>query len=437
MWLGFVILSVVNVLNGFSYTVAYYVINEFANVAIKDLYFPNVTLNSSDNVGCGDKNITAEEKHISDVVQEKVSQWSIYFSLGSGIPCLVATSIFSSLSDRYGRKRLLFLSLLGICLKMVLCSFFIYYKFNIYYFVLVGFVEGCSGNWITVLSVSFAYVADLTANGKYRSIAIAIYELVLNLGFYSGSLSAGLLIKYFNGYFYPSVISTAAIFLALVTVMFLPETSHDKNVVKNSNIFGQMKDLMRIFMKKSQNGDNLRLKYFFCITSLVCIWIPQIGGGSTELYYNLSYPICFNAEDVSFYTAIKGSSQQFITVMFIRIFQICDIRDETTAAVSCIFGIAHYVVYGFAKTKETLFIVAAIYTLKFACVPILRSTMSKLTPGDKQGSVFGAIAFFENICSMCGSAMAGAVYSATVPIYKGFVFFVMAGFNFVASALIM
>ncbi|KAK3099442.1 hypothetical protein FSP39_004409 [Pinctada imbricata] len=180
-------------------------------IAMKDLYFPNVTLNSTDNVGCDFKNITAQDKHIADVVQEKVSQWSIYYTVARGITCLVATSLYGSLSDRYGRKRLLFLSLMGVCIE-------------------------------------------------------------------SG------------------------------------------------------------------------LRFSFTISYLI--------------------------------------------------------------------------------------LAAAFYALKFACVPILRSTMSILTPEDKQDSIFGAIAVFENICSMCGSAMAGAVYSATVPIYKGFVFFVMAGFNVVATVLI-
>ncbi|KAK3091525.1 hypothetical protein FSP39_020490 [Pinctada imbricata] len=113
------------------------------------------------------------------------------------------------------------------------------------------------------------------------------------------------------------------------------------------------------------------------------------------------------------------------------------IRDETTGAVSSLFGIAQYVVLGLANTKEMLYIDAAIYTLKFACVPILRSTMSKLTPEDKQGSIFGAIAFFENICNMCGTVMAGAIYSATVSIDRGFVFYVMAGYSFIATALLV
>ncbi|KAK3093647.1 hypothetical protein FSP39_018387 [Pinctada imbricata] len=184
-------------------------------------------------------------------------------------------------------------------------------------------------------------------------------------------------------------------------------------------------------------GDSLRLKYFLCITSLILIWIPQLGRGNIDLYYILSYPICFNVEDVGFFIAIAGSIQQFVTVAFIRGCQLINIREELTAAASCVFGIAHFIVFGFAKTTTTIYLAAAIYVFKFACVPILRSVMSKLTPEDKQGSLFGVIALFENICTMVGSVLAGAIYSATVPIYEGFVFFVMAGFYVVATVLIL
>ena len=53
------------------------------------------------------------------------------------------------------------------------------------------------------------------------------------------------------------------------------------------------------------------------------------------------------------------------------------------------------------------------------------------------GSIFGALAVMENICFLVGTVSAGAIYSATVTFYKGFVFFVMAGFIGVAMILLM
>ena len=53
------------------------------------------------------------------------------------------------------------------------------------------------------------------------------------------------------------------------------------------------------------------------------------------------------------------------------------------------------------------------------------------------GSLFAGIAFCENICIMVGSAAAGAMYSATVDVFSGFAFLVMAGYNVVALVLLL
>ncbi|VDI40588.1 Hypothetical predicted protein [Mytilus galloprovincialis] len=61
-------------------------------------------------------------------------------------------------------------------------------------------------------------------------------------------------------------------------------------------------------------------------------------------------------------------------------------------------------------------------------MPIVRSIMSRMSPAHKIGSVFAGIAAIEFICNMASSLLANAVYDATVDIYKGFTFFVMAGY---------
>ncbi|KAK3094197.1 hypothetical protein FSP39_025340 [Pinctada imbricata] len=428
----------------------YYVINEYANEAIRNLFFPNVTLNSSRNVGCHEENLTSKTVNISNVVQAKLAEWSIYYSIASGMPSLIASSLLSSLSDKYGRKNILFFSLLGACIKMIACTCAIHYQLNIYYFVLVGFLEGCTGSWITVLSISFAYVADITSTGNERSIVIAIYELILNLGFYSGTLSSGFLINRFGGYFVPSAVATIGGILATIISNILPETFHREESPKicektkqllqrNSkmtNIFDHIKLLLRMF-RKTDEDEELQLKYILSMAAIILIWMSHMGGDNVELYYSLSYPICFNAEEIGIFRTTRGVVQQFITVIFLRMCQLCKIRDEVTAAVSCIFGTAQYIVLGMAESKSILYVAAGLYTFMFAGAPVLRSTMSKLTHTDKQGSIFGAIAFFENICSMSGSVIAGAIYSVTVPIYKGFVFFVLASYSVIAAVLLL
>lgn len=63
--------------------------------------------------------------------------------------------------------------------------------------------------------------------------------------------------------------------------------------------------------------------------------------------------------------------------------------------------------------------------------------MSKMTPIEKQGTLFGSIAIVENICNLVGSVLGGAIYSATVSYYRGMAYLVLAGFMLIALILLL
>ena len=360
MYQGYVILFTVNVLNGFSNNLSFYIINEYANDAFKDMYFPNATSNNTDvhTESCAAHNLSDEEKTMGNTVQEKVSQWSVYCSMCSGIPSLVSTTILASLSDRYGRKKMLFIALFGTLLKMSFCSFAIWFKLNIYLMLVTSVLEGCAGGWVTVVSISFAYVADLTRPGKQRSFVLAAFELVRNTGFYLGTISCGYLVDY-CGFFYPSAISAGAILCAIILLLCLPETIQNTTANKDQSVIEivkkQLKELFIILVSKSENDPSLRSKYHIGICALICIWMGRHGLGNVELYYILSSPICFNLESVSLYLTLRNFGQQLVTVVAVKLFQLC-IQDEQTAIVSTVFGIAYYSSFGISKDAITLYI---------------------------------------------------------------------------------
>jgi hypothetical protein len=52
----------------------------------------------------------------------------------------------------------------------------IYFNFNIAYFIIFYAVEGCTGTWVSTLSMVYCYIADLTEPGKPRTIVIGLLE---------------------------------------------------------------------------------------------------------------------------------------------------------------------------------------------------------------------------------------------------------------------
>jgi PCFT/HCP family folate transporter-like MFS transporter 1/3 len=76
----------------------------------------------------------------------------------------------ASFSDVYGRKSFFLAPLIGTFLKNTLCAIGIYFNFNIAYFIIFYAVEGCTGTWVSTLSMVYCYIADLTEPGKPRTI---------------------------------------------------------------------------------------------------------------------------------------------------------------------------------------------------------------------------------------------------------------------------
>jgi hypothetical protein len=54
-----------------------------------------------------------------------------------------------------------------------------------------------------------------------------------------------------------------------------------------------------------------------------------------------------------------------------------------------------------------------------------------------KGAVFGAVASVEVICSVLGTIVFNSIYSSTLHISSGFVFFAMAAFYAVGCGILM
>ena len=96
-------------------------LNQYAYVDFQKTIFLNTTINVTERGKSHcyrGTNSTAFK--MEQAVQEEVSGWSSYASLASGLPTIIMAPLLCSLSDIYGRKYCLLVSLFGNLLKNVL-----------------------------------------------------------------------------------------------------------------------------------------------------------------------------------------------------------------------------------------------------------------------------------------------------------------------------
>jgi DHA1 family tetracycline resistance protein-like MFS transporter len=135
------------------------------------------------------------------------------FSVGQ----LIAAPILGDLSDRYGRRPVLILSLAGTVVSFVMLAL----ANSMTMLFLARLVDGLSGGNI---STARAYVADVTAPGD-RARAYGLIGAAFGLGFVLGPAISGLLSRY--SYTAPIWAAAGITMVAMALAIFwLPESAH-------------------------------------------------------------------------------------------------------------------------------------------------------------------------------------------------------------------
>ncbi len=161
------------------------------------------------------------EFHLSDI------QTSLLFAIFS-IAQFFATPIIGKLSDRFGRRPLLIISLAGT----VLGNFLAGTAPNAFVLFFARFLDGVTGGNI---SVAQAVISDVTTP-ENRAKGFGIFGASLGLGFVMGPVLSLIAQQRSLGTAFLVSSGVAAIGL-IMTILFLPETLPPHKVEPNKNIF--------------------------------------------------------------------------------------------------------------------------------------------------------------------------------------------------------
>ena len=168
----------------------------------------------------------------------------------------IFSPILGHLSDKYGRRPVLFFSILGSAVGYLFIGLA-----SVLWMVFVGrIIAGITGGNI---STAQAYIADVTTK-ENRAKGMGLFGAMFGLGFIFGPAIGGILSRYGIGvpFLFAAVLSAVN---AVLVVFILPETV-DKNAYKPSD--GGKNRIVQLFesLKDAQFG-TLNAIYFFLVTS--------------------------------------------------------------------------------------------------------------------------------------------------------------------------
>lgn len=307
--------------------------------------------------------------------------------------------ILGQLSDRYGRRPILFFSILGSSV-----GFLIVGLANALWLVFLGrIIAGITGGNI---STAQAYIADITTP-ENRARGMGLIGAAFGLGFVFGPAIGGILSRFGSSVpFY--AVAALALFNAIMLYFVLPET------IKPGRTLRKMRGRFSILRESFQNQNLaiVNVLYFLVITSFSIM--------TTAFVLYTQFRFGYNEQENGYLFAFIGALS-------------AGLQGGAVGALTKRFGEKRLVVAGCLVMMAALFAVPFVapgfgglvgLLVGLACFaignsisnPALTTLGSLYSPPDEQGAGLGILQSSASLARAVGPAVAGVLlYSAAAP----------------------
>lgn len=349
------------------------------------------------------------------------SEYGGWLLFSFSIMQFLCSPILGNLSDQYGRRPILLLSLLGFSLDYILLAL----APSLSWLFVGRVIAGVMGASFTTAS---AYVADISTPEK-RAQNFGMIGAAFGLGFIIGPVIGGLLGEF--GSRVPFWASAALTLLNFVYgYLILPESLP--------------KDQRRTFEWKRANPFSalLKLRRFPVIggmvTVLVLVYIASHAVQSTWSFFTMEQ-FAWSEAEVGWSLGFVGVLVALVQGVLIR-----KVNPRLGAKRSVYGGLLLYAVglflFSFASSGWMMYFALVPYCLGGICGPSLQGIMSEQVAANEQGELQGALTSLISATSIVGPPLMTGLFALCTENPKGFYFpgaaFFLAGLLSVMSLLV-
>lgn len=311
------------------------------------------------------------------------SKWGGWLTFSYAIMQFLFSSVLGGLSDRYGRRPVLLLSLLGLGIDYVFLAF----APSIFWLFIGRMISGISGASFTTAS---AYIADISEPEK-RAQNFGMVGAAFGVGFILGPLIGGVFSQF--GTKVPFLIAAGLSLLnALYGYFILPESLSEEH--------------RRPFDWKRANpiGTLINLKRYKKVFGLIAIvFLLNIAGHaaqSTWTYYTI-LKFEWNEQWVGYSLAFVGLTIGLVQGGLIRIV-IPKIGQVKSIYLGLILYLAGYVLFALATDGWMMFAFMIPFALGGLAMPAIQGVIANQVPANEQGEMQGAITSLISLTAIIG-----------------------------------
>jgi len=303
--------------------------------------------------------------------------------------------VLGRLSDRFGRRPLLLLSLWGTVISFILMAA----TRSIFWLLIARIIDGASGG---NLSIAQAYIADIT-DKKNRAGGMGIIAAGITLGFILGPLWGGFFSRY--GLSVPFLAAAVITFISIIlTQFFLKETITGKEIAYEKSHFS-----LNSFFKKATNPD-LIILYF---SNLLLFW-AQSGVFTTLSLFGKDI-LNITVAQISLLFAFGGILSALIQGVIIgpTIKLTGEKRLFIFSTLIALFGM---ILLGLSNSTVILFAGLTVFAVGNGfLLPVIQAIVSEKSSPHQQGGNLGFMQSFGSIGRIFGPILAGFIYQSVNP----------------------
>ena len=333
----------------------------------------------------------------------------------------VAAPILGGLSDRYGRRPIIIIAMLGVAANYLLLA----WAPSLAWLFLGRLLAGATA---ANFSTATAYVADITPPSQ-RSARFGLVGATFGVGFVIGPAVGGLLgsVNLRLPFLVAAALALAdAAFGALVMPESLPPDRRRPFSWRRANPVGSLHTL-------------LTGRQSSWLTA--CWALLWFGLGALQSTFVLSMALRFGwgPQQNGWALASFGVGQAVVQGLLVRP-AIRRLGERGAAYGGLAIGTLSYLVFGVAPAGWAIYLAIALQSFGAIATPALRGLLSGNVAAERQGEVQGGLSSVQGLVAVAAPVLAAAVYSGAVrlggPLLAGAPF-VLSGLTCGAAILVL
>lgn len=331
---------------------------------------------------------------IEELTGGGVSEAATYFgwlSVAYAVMQFLFSSVLGGLSDRYGRRPVLLLSLLGLGVDYI----FLAVAPSIFWLFVGRMIAGISGASFTTAS---AYIADVSEPEK-RAQNFGMIGVAFGIGFILGPLIGGIFGSF--GTRVPFLIAAGLSLLnALYGYFVLPESL----AVANRRAF-DWKRANPVGMLVNLN----RYKHVYGL--ILIIVLVSIAGHAAQSTWTFITMLKFNWDEamIGYSLAFVGLTVGIVQGGLIRVV-VPKIGEAKSIFVGFSFYLLGFILFAFATRGWMMFAFMIPYALGGLGMPAVQGMISNHVPANEQGEIQGVLTSLMSLTAIIGPLLMTSLF---------------------------